>query len=1345
MASLDTIRRVTIQATGADGIERIAAAYQSAADAEAHFASAADKVASSTDQAEKRVTSVAQRLESYFRAIDPATKATADFERKVDLLKRGLNEGLFGAGEAGARAFRVELDRLRATTDQTIGKIVEMQRAQERAKVAAGFQSMGAMGRTNMEEFDAARRISSMNTPDPAIERARQQMIERARADQMASVSQLSISERYGIGGRSAVDNGASFSALEERAAQQQVVEEARARQAAMDAQASINQRFGIGGQSAVQGGATYSAFEDAARDAEKFEQQLKLLKLEIDPLGAALDRLNEELLQYQALADAGLISTQELAAAQGVAQSRYQQSAAQIAAVGRAGQMTTGQLVGMQYQLNDIAVSAASGQNLGTVFMQQGMQISQQFAPGTTLASAGSTLAAGFTSMLTPINLAVAGVAALGYAVSYFSDNFESNVKPLADILEQQAKAVETLRDSYSNLADDLGRVGRESLTVQRYLADLAAGDSQKALQRETFSLFRAGNLSEFNGKTLGQVQFDGGNWLTGEGGGFNSVAVDRQFAPIEKEVEAFFQTIRAGTPDVMGFREAIQMRAQLAPTNEALKEAVNQALRWTETMKSGQAQTDGFKKALEDLDQFLKGSVIGRAFEEATNPQSGRMAPGPLTDTMGRIGDRAADEIAARLSAQETVRGAGNLFDNAGLTEYERRLAEINQRYDELRRQAQEIGQLSVAGPLIEEARLKEIAAAALEVSTAWRLMTEEFERQTELMQNQIGLWGQSVDAIERYRAAVELLTEARRNDGVISEEERRRAFELADAQGAAARAVADAEYQRSEAMKDANEAAGTGRTLVSGLIADLRAQADAATIALNALNRLADRMLDAALDDVFRAPNPNAPGGIAQSPGGFGFNLFAKMFGAPVPAAGTGAPSDQALVDQVMGNAITASTVNVTAATVNVNGYAPVDGGIPFPGADGAGMPSPVGGGSPAAAGAGRYSVPGGGSIPSDIDVTGIPGVASPSGGGLYGPPLPPADPTRFLGAFDQFTKYQFPNRFQEAHSRFMWNGQVTDAGDKGSVPFPTVYTPPGYHPMGDSTLPRDNLPGFNEFFEGRPTPAAPSRFDNAFGQFGIQPAAPSRFDDAFGQFPAGSMAAPPVFPGAPLFSPAADGMASAASAAQQATQSFGELGGVLGAATPQAGALGQAIAGAFSGGSAGGAPGGGLFDILGGLIGGGTPAPMQLAGGGPVRGPGTETSDSIPAWLSDGEFIVNAKQARKHRSLLDAINDNTIMAFAAGGEVGGIPGYAMETMRSARRGGGGESGRSGPLVEIIDQRRKGSPDVQQKTLMGPNGEQRLRILIRDENAKSNAPGGLNDKNLSARSIRRPYVPR
>jgi len=41
---------------------------------------------------------------------------------------------------------------------------------------------------------------------------------------------------------------------------------------------------------------------------------------------------------------------------------------------------------------------------------------------------------------------------------------------------------------------------------------------------------------------------------------------------------------------------------------------------------------------------------------------------------------------------------------------------------------------------------------------------------------------------------------------------------------------------------------------------------------------------------------------------------------------------------------------------------------------------------------------------------------------------------------------------------------------------------------------------------------------------------------------------------------------------------------------------------------------------------------TKNPMYAAGGGAINGPGTPTSDSIPAMLSDGEFVMNAKAVR-----------------------------------------------------------------------------------------------------------------
>ena len=64
------------------------------------------------------------------------------------------------------------------------------------------------------------------------------------------------------------------------------------------------------------------------------------------------------------------------------------------------------------------------------------------------------------------------------------------------------------------------------------------------------------------------------------------------------------------------------------------------------------------------------------------------------------------------------------------------------------------------------------------------------------------------------------------------------------------------------------------------------------------------------------------------------------------------------------------------------------------------------------------------------------------------------------------------------------------------------------------------------------------------------------------------------------------------------------------------------------------------------------------PQKRASGGLVSGPGTSTSDSIPALLSDGEFVVNARSTQIFRPLLSAINATAGMPqFAVGGLVNG----------------------------------------------------------------------------------------
>ncbi len=82
---------------------------------------------------------------------------------------------------------------------------------------------------------------------------------------------------------------------------------------------------------------------------------------------------------------------------------------------------------------------------------------------------------------------------------------------------------------------------------------------------------------------------------------------------------------------------------------------------------------------------------------------------------------------------------------------------------------------------------------------------------------------------------------------------------------------------------------------------------------------------------------------------------------------------------------------------------------------------------------------------------------------------------------------------------------------------------------------------------------------------------------------------------------------------------------------------------------------------LASAVGGIFGGGSSIPLfggasnLYASGGLISGPGSSTSDSIPARLSNGEFVVNAAATRQHRQLLEAINSGRIRSFAKGGLV------------------------------------------------------------------------------------------
>ena len=124
-----------------------------------------------------------------------------------------------------------------------------------------------------------------------------------------------------------------------------------------------------------------------------------------------------------------------------------------------------------------------------------------------------------------------------------------------------------------------------------------------------------------------------------------------------------------------------------------------------------------------------------------------------------------------------------------------------------------------------------------------------------------------------------------------------------------------------------------------------------------------------------------------------------------------------------------------------------------------------------------------------------------------------------------------------------------------------------------------------------------------------------------------------------------------------------QGLGSLGGML-----------QGVMSIFTGG--GGGSGGvnwagiaikGVMSYFGGGAGAAASGAVAAASGGYISGKGTGTSDEIAAWLSNGEYVVNAVSTKRYLPMLKAINAGAYKPpkFSTGGLVGGVTPNIYET--------------------------------------------------------------------------------
>ena len=154
---------------------------------------------------------------------------------------------------------------------------------------------------------------------------------------------------------------------------------------------------------------------------------------------------------------------------------------------------------------------------------------------------------------------------------------------------------------------------------------------------------------------------------------------------------------------------------------------------------------------------------------------------------------------------------------------------------------------------------------------------------------------------------------------------------------------------------------------------------------------------------------------------------------------------------------------------------------------------------------------------------------------------------------------------------------------------------------------------------------------------------------------------------------------------------------------------------------------------FFTSVPGSFGGAVPhgAPIPLAGGGRIRGPGTGTSDSILSLLSNGEFVVNAKATSMYLELLETLN-SSVSSFANGGLAG------SRSSKSPLSSLGGDV-----VVEIIDQRSGGAPPIETEDAgRRPDGKRVIRAIVKDT-TRNLVSGGELDKDMANRYGLRPIA--
>jgi hypothetical protein len=357
---------------------------------------------------------------------------------------------------------------------------------------------------------------------------------------------------------RSATDNGATSSALSQRAALDEL---RRAAVGAADGARLLNAIQNETGlaleRTAKSARDSAQAFIEADRAQQKLAGETNELRAALDPMFAAQQRFDQELARADRLYQKGAISTREYAQAQQLARQNIRQSSDAIqqqgaAMVNQARQGTTAggavinslgsqrfAMIQVGQQLQDITVGFASGQRTATIFAQQLPQL------GFALTGFNGKLGALGRLLAGPAGVAI--FAAVTVASFALTKAFESNDDAASDSERAQRSLTEVLNDSkssYEEVTDALRAYNKEQ-EKSREVTLLASQEEAKAIETRLRMAIATKQA------LLNQIElnFEQARYVpAGPGGEVNSQAISETFE-LKKRIEQLKKEIALET----------------------------------------------------------------------------------------------------------------------------------------------------------------------------------------------------------------------------------------------------------------------------------------------------------------------------------------------------------------------------------------------------------------------------------------------------------------------------------------------------------------------------------------------------------------------------------------------------------------------------------------------------------------------------------------------------------------------------------------------------------------------------------------------------------------------------